>query len=271
MCVAVFAALLRWLIAGRKIAAGQLNADDDVVSVSLVYLWRMLLQQLLLMLLLVVVLLLLLLCCCFVPCWLGASVVRTCTHMSAAAADSGSFLWLLRPSCSFPSPLTLLTTLGCRSTTVICCISNAPVLHLLQVAMLHALFDYRARNCVSHSTTSNSHGPTWPAACGQYSFSSGEFMLVECFGFQFFSLFFFFFLLLLFSSACCMRFQLPCSICYHHLRKRATESSCMPGKFYAPGWINRESSSGKIASRILSTVSAKHLAIPPPPRMQWEM
>lgn len=53
-----------------------------------------------------------------------------------------------------PSPLTLPATLDCRTTTVICCISNAPVLHLLHVAMLHALFDYRARNCVSHSTTS---------------------------------------------------------------------------------------------------------------------
>lgn len=35
---------------------------------------------------------------------------------------------------------------------------------------------------------------------GQYSFSSGEFMLVECFGFQFSSLFFFFF-------ACFYRFS----------------------------------------------------------------
>lgn len=105
MCVALFAALLRWLIAGRKIAAGQLNADDDddVVSVSLVYLWRLLLQQLLLL-----VVVLLLLCCCFVAGWLGASIVRTCTHMSAAAADSGSFLWLLRPGRPFPSPPLLL-------------------------------------------------------------------------------------------------------------------------------------------------------------------
>lgn len=38
----------------------------------------------------------------------------------------------------------------------------------------------------------------------------------------------------------------------------------MPGKFYAPGWINRESSSGNIAPRISSTVSAKYLEIPPP-------
>lgn len=59
-----------------------------------------------------------------------------------------------RPPFPLPSPLTLPATLDCRTTTVICCISNAPVLHLLHVAMLHALFDYRARNCVSHSTTS---------------------------------------------------------------------------------------------------------------------
>lgn len=147
-----------------------------------------------------------------------------------------------RPPFPLPSPLTLPATLDCRTTTVICCISNAPVLHLLHVAMLHALFDYRARNCVSHSTTSafrtpDSHGPTWPAGVASIHFRRGNLCSSSVLVFNFPACFSLFFLLLLFSSllAACV-FNYPAAFVSIICGKgQASQAACLGNSMHPDG------------------------------------
>lgn len=139
---------------------------------------------------------------------------------------------------------------NCRTTTVICCISNAPVFAALAACgnvarAIRPSIGPGPWPCASYSAYSACSRDFPPPAVAPLAasirFRRGNLCSSSVLVFNFPACFSFSspsssaFLLFYFFVALCVRFQLPCSICLHHLRKRATESSHMPGKFYAAG------------------------------------